>query len=152
MATNEPEPAEGGEKSASMNGFAIQAIRQRIAKQASRQEDFQLSMRVKTNPDEESVKTFQQKLIEFIQRKLEAGDVRTPEAVIALWDELNRMEEMLRKTSEEMDEEEMASNDESEGQDGDGTDASAINERSSMDDEGAESEADSGQSEDPAFH
>lgn len=150
MATNESASAEADAQSTSMNSIAVQAIRQGIAEQASRQKEFQLSVRVKAAPDEESVKAFRQDLVEFIESAAEADDVGISEIAIALWGEVNRMERMVREASDGMDGDEAAHDD---GNDGDAVDASAPIAQSSMDDgEDAESEADPGLPEDPAFH
>jgi hypothetical protein len=162
MATNESESAEVGAQSPSMNDIAVKAIRQGIAEQASRQEEFQLSVRVQGSPDETATKEFHQDLIEFIKRKVEAGEVSIPEVAIALWDELNRMEEMVREASEEMDDDtanDDASDDQNEASDdGDDTPIADMAGQPSTDDgedgdtEDADAEADSGLPEDPAFH
>lgn len=154
MATSESESAEAGAQSPSMNELAVRAIRRGIAEQASRQEEFQLSVRVQGSTDEAATKAFQQDLIEFIKRKVEAGDVRVPEVAIALWDEVNRMEEMVREASEELDDD--AADDENddprEASDDDSPIADLAGQPSTDDAEDADADADSGLPEDPAFH
>ena len=161
MATNDSEPVEVGAQSTSMNEIAIKAIHKGIAEQASRQEKFQLSLRVQGSPDEEAAKEFHQNLIEFIASKIDSGEVSIPEVAIALWDEVNRMEEMIREASEEVDgdADHDANDDRSEpDDDGDSPIAGMIEQPSTSDgedvnDEDAEdAEANSGPSEDPAFH
>lgn len=160
MATSESESAEVGAQSTSMNEIAIKAIRQAIAEQASRQEEFQLSMRVESAPDEAATKEFHQNLIEFIKGKVEAGEVSVPEVAIALWDELDRMEKMVREATGEADDDvadHAANDDRSEGDDGDSPVADLAGQPSTgdgedTDDEDPDAEADSGLPEDPAFH
>jgi len=166
MATSESESAEVGAQSPSMNEIAVRAIRQGIAEQASRQEEFQLSVRVQGSADEAATKAFQEDLIEFVKRKVEAGDVTVPEVAIALWEEVNRMEEMVREASEELeddasDDENDASDDENDASDdengasddGDNNPIADLTGQPSTDDaEDADADADSGLPEDPAFH
>ena len=158
MATNESASAEVGAQSTSMNEIAIKAIRQAIAEQASRQEEFQLSVRVQGSPDEAATKQFHQNLIEFIKGKIDDGEVSIPEVAIALWDEVNRMEEMVREASEEVDDDatDHAVNDDrsEDGDDGDSPIADLTGQPSTGDGEDGDedAEADSGLPEDPAFH
>jgi hypothetical protein len=98
---------------------------------------------------------FQQDLMEFIKHNMEAGDVSLPEVAIALWDEIHRIEEMVREASEEVDDD-AAAGDRSESDDGEGPVAGLSGQPSTDDgedgDDGdADATAESDLPEDPAF-
>lgn len=152
MATKQSEATEAEAQSPSMNQFAVKAIHEGIAEQASRQEEFQLSVRLQGSPDGEATKEFHKDLLEFIQSKVAAGDVEIPEVAVALWEEVNRMEKMVREADAETEDDATAGDDLQETNDGDSAMAELSGQPSTADGEGADSEADSGLPEDPAFH
>lgn len=152
MAAKESEPTEADAQSPSMNDFAVKAIRKGIAEQASRQEEFQLSVRVQGSPDGEATKEFHEDLIDFIKSKVAAGDVEIPEVAVALWEEVNRMEKMVREADTETDDDAATGEDRTETNGDDSGVTDLTGQPSTADGEDADSEADSGLPEDPAFH
>lgn len=82
------------------NPIVVAAVRKGVAAQASRQQDFQEFVRTKTSADAETATEFQKALVGFISTKLEDGEVSMPEAAIALFEELDRMESQVQKASE----------------------------------------------------
>lgn len=154
MAVNDSDPAEDAQAQTDLNPFAIKAIKEGIAEQADRQESFQTTMRIKGDPDPEATEEFQQELIQFIKHHLSEGEVSLPEAAIALWDEVNRMEEHVRNASQKTDGKDLEEDEDESNtsvEHGDSVEGLVNDSCSEADDDGESVDAASDRN-DPAFH
>ncbi|MCU4744198.1 hypothetical protein [Natronoglomus mannanivorans] len=144
-------PADGEEaqsSSSELNSMHYKAIREGISQQASQQVDFQMAVRVKGDPSEDEAAQFHEDLMKFIEGQLEADNIGMAEIAIALWNEVNRMEEQVREASKEIEQNE--STDVESGHSGGAS--SEQNSAASDEETLVESEANSGIPNDPAFY